>query len=594
MAFFTKESLENLRRRVDLVDLLSSHIELKAAGASYKALCPFHDEKSPSFTVQRGAAHYHCFGCGAHGDAIQFLVEYQRMSFQEAVESLAQRYGVLLERVEEARAHKGPPRARLKEALDLASRLYHYLLLHTEEGHQALGYLYERGMDLEFIKTFQLGLASKNPGILRKALAKKGIEESILASAGLLKRRDDGSWREFFYDRITFPIRDAGGAVIGFSARKYREETFGGKYVNSTETDLFKKSYVLYGLSYCRRRIAKERRAIIVEGQVDALRLIHGGLNLAVAALGTAFGQEHVRELVNLGVERIFLAMDADKAGLEAARKVGDLFQRQGIEVRVVEMSEGADPDSLVQLEGIDHFIELLEKADDYLSWLVRRQQKERDMSSPAAKAQLVHQLAVQIREWDNPVMVHESLRKLARLLGVPEEMVSTARLSASQYMIKKNASAGPTEVDGDKILEADLLRWLLLAGEQTGTFVDLVQQYLTEDDFHNPTCRSVFRSLMELFTEGGSYDMLSIASHTEDPYAQKLLDHIVHKKVDRSRASQHLEHTIEKLLERNWLQNCEAVRLKMEASQNEEERLLLLKEFAALRNKRPSVRMYG
>ncbi len=214
MPIFSKESLETLRQKIDLVDVLSSHIDLKRAGASYKALCPFHDEKSPSFMVQKGDTHYHCFGCGAHGDAISFLMTYQKMNFNDAVESLAQRFSVPLEIVEgEA---KGPNKAVLKEALDLASRFFHFYLLHTDEGHEALRYLYSRGLDLPFIQHFQIGLSPKAPGALRKVLHSKFVRDETLQEVGLIVPGKEGGWRDFFHERITFPICDASGAVIGF------------------------------------------------------------------------------------------------------------------------------------------------------------------------------------------------------------------------------------------------------------------------------------------------------------------------------------------------------------------------------------------
>ena len=333
MAVFTKDSLETLRQRIDLVDLLSSHIELKRTGAAYKALCPFHDE-TPSFTIQKGDTHYHCFGCGAHGDAIQFLMEHVKMSFSDAVESLAQRFHVHLERAEETAEKKGPSKAVLKAALEHACRFYHFMLLHSPQGHIVLQYLYKRGLDLDFIRHFQAGWAPPTPGMMRHVLHDKLVTDDIMVDAGLLQAREGGGFRDFFSDRITFPIRDASSTVIGFSARKYKEETFGGKYVNTPETPLFKKSKVLFGLNYSRKRIAKDRKAIIVEGQIDALRLIQAGFNFTVAGQGTAFGEGHVKELTTLGINQAYLALDGDDAGQQAAYKIGNLFQKEGVEVR--------------------------------------------------------------------------------------------------------------------------------------------------------------------------------------------------------------------------------------------------------------------
>lgn len=592
MPLYTPESLETLRRRVDLVDVISSQIDVKRAGAAYKALCPFHDEKTPSFVMQKGDAHYHCFGCGAHGDAIQFLVDYSKMSFQEAVETLAQRFGVILEVVERDREQKGPGKTQLKAALLEASRFFRFMLLHTSEGHDALKYLYGRGISLDFVQRFGLGLAPRQSGILSDALRSKGFSWEVLLSAGLLRQRDEGGVREFFYDRITFPICDATGAVIGFSARKYREETTGGKYVNSVETPLFKKSRVLYGLSECRRRIAKEQHAIIVEGQLDALALIFCGLNLAVAALGTAFGEGHVAELVNLGVRRVSLAFDADAAGVEAAKKVGDLFQRQGIEVSVVSLPEGSDPDTYVKSHGIDSFVSLLDSAQDYLTFLVDTVRRHADLSSPATKTQMLKALSQQIHQWDNPVMVHESLRKLAHLLQVPLEMVTSSVVSGNQYLVRKSATADVLEINPDRILEGDLLRWLLIAGDKSLDHFLLVRKNLNPDDLRDPICRSLLLAIEAAVSDGlQNWTMMDLVSRTQDERVQELFDSIASKRIQRDRPEELLRETIQKILERNWMQRCEELDLRLRSGQlSEEESFVLIQEYGRLRKNVPQV----
>ena len=363
MPIFTPESLEAVRQKIDLIEVLSVHLDLKKAGASYKALCPFHDEKTPSFMVQKGDSHYHCFGCGAHGDAISFLMSHQKLTFVDAVESLAQRFHINLDYAESTNTASGPNKIDLKAALNYAADFYHFMLLHTEEGQQALNYLISRGLDLDFILQFQVGLAPKAGGLFRKIMHARYVKDQTLADAGLILPAKDGGWRDFFYDRITFPIHDPSGAIIGFSVRKYKEETSGGKYINTSETALFKKSKVLFGLNYSRKRIAKERTAIIVEGQIDALKLIQAGYNLTVAGQGTAFGEGHVKELLRLGIHLVYLALDSDSAGQEAASKIGDLFLREGVEVKVAELPKGSDPDSFLKEKGPEAFGELLKIA---------------------------------------------------------------------------------------------------------------------------------------------------------------------------------------------------------------------------------------
>lgn len=592
MAIFSKESLEVLRQRVDLADLLSSHLDLKRAGATYKGLCPFHDEKTPSFTIQKGDSHYHCFGCGAHGDAIQFLMSHLRLSFLEAVENLAQRFHVHLEKEEVADEKKGPSKTSLKDALEHACKFYHFTLLHTPEGHQVLNYLYGRGLDLDFIRHFQIGLAPLTFGALRKVLHAKFVKDEVMIDAGLIAPTRDGSLRDFFSDRITFPIRDATGAIIGFSARKYKEETFGGKYINTPETPLFKKSRVLFGLNYCRRRIAKERKAIIVEGQIDALRLIQAGFNITVAGQGTAFGEGHVKELLTLGINQVFLALDADEAGKQAAYKIGNLFQREGVEVIICALPQGSDPDSFLREYGPKQFLKILYAGHDYLSFLVSYLGRTFNSESPAGKNQLIQEISKQIRTWNNSLMIHESLRKLAKLTQVPEEMIGVGQEHIQNIYLKKTASIGIQTVDPDRIMEADVLRWLLLLGESKSHFIDLAQANITPDSFYVPTMRNLYQTYLNHYENKLPCDLMSLAISLDDAEGVALMSSIMEKKVNRERAEQHFNESIQKILDRNWMRASEVIKMKIHSGQSsDEEATELIKQFNDLKRTPPKVK---
>lgn len=585
MPIYTKESLETLRQRIDLTDVLSAHLDLKRSGASYKGLCPFHDEKTPSFMIQKGDSHYHCFGCGAHGDALQFLMTHLKLSFRDAVENLAQRFNVPLQLVEGSEENKGPNKGALKEALDVAARLYQMTLLHTAEGHEALQYLYKRGIDLDFIHRFGIGLAPKEQGVLRKVMHGKFIKDEVLAEAGLISETKDGRWRDFFSDRITFPICDAGGAVIGFSARKYKEETFGGKYINTSETALFKKSRVLFGFHHCRRRIAKDRTAIIVEGQIDALRLIAAGLNITVAGQGTAFGEGHAKELLNLGINKVYLALDSDEAGLQAAFKIGDLFQKEGVETRVVMLGQGQDPDSFLRARGVEAFVELMESSIDYLTFLVNLFSGKLNVNSPAGKNELVQTLTKQIRSWEKPLIVHESLRKLAHLTNVPEDIIGVGQEYMPNIYIKKSSSIGIQTIDPDKILESDLLRWLILLGQQQRQYAEIAQRNIVPEDFRVNVCRNVYQAFLAAAAANEPCDMLSLAMRVNDHESQELLSGLLQKKVNLERAEEHFKESLQKILDRNWMEKREAIKARIQSGQSTDEEILdLVKQFDQLK----------
>lgn len=584
MAIYQKESLETLRQKVDLVDVLSTYVEFKRTGATFKGLCPFHDEKSPSFIVQRGDTHYHCFGCGAHGDAIQFLMNHQKLKFSDAVEHLASRFHVQLETVDKIE-EKGPSKALLKDALMHACQFYHFYLLHTDEGRAALNYLFQRGVDLEFIKIFQIGLSPKQGAMLRKFMHQKKIRDDIMLDAGLIAQGNEGGWRDFFSERIMFPIHNYTGDVIGFSGRKYKEETWGGKYINTQETALFKKSRVLFGLNYSRKRITKERKAIIVEGQMDTLCLIQAGFNITVAGQGTAFGDEHVKELVNLGINQVYLALDSDLAGQEATAKIGHLFQKQGIEARVIELPENSDPDLFLREKGPDAFLDLMNKSIDYLSFLIKHLSKELNLDSPSAKNELIQRAIKLIREWDHPVMVHETLRKLAHSLHIPEDMVGVGKEHVPHVYIKNSGSVGVQTVDPDRILETDLLRWLLILGQDKKQITELVRKNINKDDLKIPVCRKIYETYLKHSESGYSCDLLSLAIDLDDAEGQLVLSDLAYKKINKEKAVELVIETIQKILERNWMQNREEIKVRIHSAQcTDEEVTLLAKQFDDLK----------
>ncbi|MES2345083.1 MAG: DNA primase [Chlamydiota bacterium] len=584
MAMYQKESLELLRQRIDLVEVITPHLQLQRTGASYKACCPFHNEQSPSFVIQKGENHYHCYGCGAHGDAIAFMMNHLKMSFTDAIETLAERFQVHLEKAEGGEEKKGPGKTALKEVLEKACQFYQFVLLHTEEGRVPLEYLYKRGLTLDFIQKFRIGLSSKEPHVLQRLLESQGASIDAMEQAGLLKLSSAGRMREFFSDRIMFPICNGMGGVIGFSGRKFKEDTFGGKYINTPETPLFKKSQTLYGLSYSRSRIAKERRVIVVEGQIDALRLIDSGFDYTVAGQGTAFGEGHVKELLHLGVNHAFLALDGDEAGIEAAIKIGNFFQKKGVEVSIVLLPKGSDPDTILKDLGPQVFQKLLDESVDYLTFFYRRLSQKLDVDSPSKKNELVSIIAEHVRSWEEPLMVHESLRKLASIAKVPENILNVG--SMPEIFLKTSGRVNFTGIDPDRILEIDLLRWILFLGESQPRLIEIVRMNLQESHFRTPICRRLFSLYLEK-----PRDLFSLAIDLEEDVGQTLLDEIMLKKVNMQKAEENLIETVKKILLRGWMAERELIKMKIHSGNcTDDEALELARQFDLLRKTSPEV----
>ncbi len=583
----TKESLEQLRQKVDLVDLLSSYVELKRSGLYHKGCCPFHEEKTPSFVVQAGSSFYHCFGCQAHGDAIAFLMQHEHLSFIEAVEILAQRYQVMLEYDQNHTG--GQNKKRFLEVLLEAHNFFHHTLLQSSEGKEALDYLASRGIESAFIKAFEIGLAPSDSKLLVQHLRSKNISLDEIKEVGLLNNYQSA----FFYDRIMFPIHNSQGAVIAFSARLYKEKTNGGKYINSKESFLFKKSQVLYGLNYSRMRLAKGKKALIVEGQIDALRLIYHGLNATIAPLGTALTEGHVDKLNQLGVEEAFLAFDSDAAGENAMIKSGHLLQKKKIATYIVPMPAGYDPDSFLREKGARAFGDLLAKKVAYLPFLMDLLGRRVDVGDPAKKARLIEKVVLKIREWEDPVMVHESLKKVASIMQIPESTLGISEMSAPYvYVTSKPRSSSSTKLQ-HQYLETDLLTWLLQRDVPTTELLKIAHQNITPEDFIDEQCKTIYQALERGYINQNVLDTLSLLIETPEDETQKLIGTLLEKTIKKEDAKENFIKALQHILDQKWMKQREEIKVKIQSGRlTDDEAIQLAKEFDEIQKKRPQVKV--
>jgi DNA primase len=358
------ESVEAVKAAANIVELVEARVRLRKVGGRYSGLCPFHQEKTPSFSVSPDRGTYHCFGCGVGGDSISFVRETESLDFVGAIEWLAERFRVPLEYEDaspeaDAKRHR---RQRLYALLDQAAAFYERVLWETPAGEPVREYLTSRGLGEEVCREFRLGL-SPSGAKLSKGAAEKGFTREELAAAGLLSRRGG----DYFERRLMFPLTDARGRIVGFQARKLHEnDPLRGKYVNSPESELFRKSNVLYGFNLARAAISKEDRALVVEGNTDVIALRQAGVLPVVASMGTALTEAQLKELGRL-TKRVYLCFDADAAGEDATLRGMELALKQGFDVRVVALPKGKDP-----ADDPDGFEERLGSAEPYAVHRVR------------------------------------------------------------------------------------------------------------------------------------------------------------------------------------------------------------------------------
>lgn len=566
---YDTESLTALRRRIDLVEMLQSHLELKRSGNVFRALCPFHDEKSPSFMVKSGDSHFHCFGCGAHGDGIDFLMRFLGLGFSQAVETLAEQHGIHLERRKDRGKEElgGSSKRRLKECLMSASRFYHFWLMASQEGQPARDYLDQRQIDSAFIERFQLGLAPQVPMVSR-FLRDEGFSNKELQLVGLVTQ----SGREFFSRRILFPISDPLGAIVGFSGRKFEEDVFGGKYINSPDTPLFHKSHNLFGLSECRRRMAKERRAVIVEGQVDALRLIALGFDLACAPLGTAFAQSHALQLQKLGVKLVILAFDGDEAGQKAAVKAGHYCLQLALDVKIAKLPKGLDPDSLIQNEGLFPFEKLIEEALDFIDYLFE-QAGDWSQLAPAAKQDFLHATVQEIYQWQHPILVHESLRRLAYLAKIPQSALLTPslkkrRLEKSKGLDEQKVLSRARSLEPERAMESELIASLLqlIQTADKNSWLNRVQNALPPSALRLPAIKKCYQLILDSHKKEMGLSLSALMQRTADDEMICLLQEIGERKPTLERAAQQCKNSVLAILRRNWMMEREAIKREIQS----------------------------
>src|SRR5437879_721610 len=424
MGAIPSDTIEQIAAANDIVEVIGSYFPVKRAGANFKALCPFHQEKTPSFHVSPQRQTFHCFGCGAGGSVFRFVMEYEHVDFPSAGRKVAARVGIpVIEECgggDEDRQHEA--RRTLLKLHAEAAEWFHENLLKKEFAEPARAYLKQRGVDRQVAKNWQLGFAPEAWDAFLKWARERGYPRSQLLQSGLVKLRDEDRPDSEVYDRfrgrIMFPICNDVGEVIAFSGRLLQSDAEAAKYLNSPETPLFRKGNVLFGLHKTKRGLIEANCAIVCEGQLDLITLYEAGITNVVAPQGTAFTENQAR-LLKRFVDEVVLCFDADAAGNKAAERSLDALLQNDLIVRVAEMPAGEDPDSLVRQEGKEKFEKRVAAARDFFDYWIEHEVAIVDLSSLGAKMQLVRKLAGTVSRVHDPMMRGEIVSKVSARLGV-------------------------------------------------------------------------------------------------------------------------------------------------------------------------------
>jgi DNA primase len=443
MARISPDSIDRVRQAADIVEVVSSHTDLRRQGSRWLGLCPFHEERTPSFSVDPQEKLYHCFGCQVGGDVFSFVQEKEGLGFSEAVELLGERYGVELvrEREDPQAEARRRQRERTGELLERTAAFYAGFLWEAKEAQKVRDYLRGRGLGEEVLRAFGVGYAPSawDQVLTRGQRAGFGVPE--LRAAGLVQRGRQGGEYDRFRSRITFPVRDRRGRVVGFGARAIRSEQ-GAKYINTAETELFRKSRMLYGIERAKGAIARAGRAVVVEGYTDVLALHQGGIEEAVGVMGTAITEEQVAALSGM-VEEVVLAMDADSSGQEAMLRAQRVAGARRMRIRVAAMPAGEDPAQMLAEEGgAERFRELLERAVDLAEFRVELILAGADAGSPAERDRALADLAPVLAAMGETASRDELVRRVAERLDLEPAMVIGRVLSAPVVDARSEASS--------------------------------------------------------------------------------------------------------------------------------------------------------
>lgn len=451
MGRFAPETIEQVAAATDIVELIGAYFPLKRAGTEFRALCPFHDEKTPSFHVSPSKQSYYCFGCGAGGSAFQFLMQYENIDFPEAVRRLGRRAGITLtelERNPEEDAHR-ERRSRLLRLHVEAAAWFHHNLLRLRQADHARAYMQRRGLNIDVAKRWQIGYAPNSWNHLSRWAKAAGFLHEELLESGLviLRNEHEGDYYDRFRDRLMFPIRNDVGEVIAFSGRVLDPNASGGKYVNSPETSIFSKGHILFGFDRTKRAVAKAGVAIILEGQIDLITCFEAGIENVVAPQGTALTERHAA-LLRRFAEEVLLFFDADRAGEKAAERALEILYAAGLQVRIGRLPPKEDPDSLIRSQGAAAFQALVEQSKDFFDFEIERASAQTANPTTAARVAAARKLAHFVSLVPDQVTRETMLSRLASRFNLPrtalEEMIRAPRPAARARTLPANGPNPP------------------------------------------------------------------------------------------------------------------------------------------------------
>lgn len=519
--YYAEDVIEEVRSRNDIVSVISEYVKLQRKGSSYFGLCPFHNEKSPSFSVSPDKQMYYCFGCGAGGNVFTFIQEYENYSFPEAMKFLAERAGITLPEKEYSQEERRAQdlRTRILNVNKMAAKYYYYQL-RTENGRQAMEYLKNRRLSDETIRSFGLGYSNKYSNDLYLYLKKQGVSDELLRESGLMNVDERKGMYDKFWNRVIFPIMDVNNRVIGFGGRVMGDGK--PKYLNSPETAVFDKSRNLYGLNVA--RTARKKSMLVCEGYMDVISMHQAGFKNSVASLGTALTTQHA-SLLKRYTDEVILTYDSDGAGIKAALRAIPMLKAAGISTRVLHMNPYKDPDEFIKTLGPEAFQERMDQAENSFLFEISILERDFDMHDPEGKTGFYQAAARKLMEFDQELERENYIQAVAERYHISfdslRKMVNREAMRGAPPRREREDVVRPQKKrekeDGKKTSQRLLLTWLI---EQKGLY-EKISAYITPEDFTDPLYREVAEKLFEQL-KTGEVNPARILSAYEDAEQQR------------------------------------------------------------------------
>ena len=520
-----KQLISEIKNSVNIVDVIGEVVQLTKAGRNFLGLCPFHGEKTPSFNVVEDKQFYHCFGCGRSGDVFKFIEDYRGVSFMEAVQIVGDQVGIRVQTLppSQSRPQQADGKQPFYEIHQEAAKFYHAILMTTKMGEEARQYLYDRGLDDEVLRHFQIGLAPAEGNYLLQSVSGK-FSENILADSGLFHISDRGTMYDAFQDRIMFPLSDDTGRVIAFSGRLWRESAEGakpqGKYKNSRATLLFNKSYELYHLDKAKQVAKKNHELYLMEGFMDVIAAYRAGIENAVASMGTALTQEHVAHLSKF-TKKVILAYDGDKAGRLATAKALEVLEKQ--EVEVVQIPDQMDPDEYLNKNSPQALADLLEKTRLSRVEFLMDYWKPDNIENLQAQIEFVEKMAPLIAQTPSVTAQNTYIYKLADLLVdfdylQVEQTVNASRLQMRSQRQEQGQIQTQAPVASPTVVQKQLPRLVRAENHllhRMNAFPYVLNEYRLRTDFSFDT--PALQTLYQLLCQNGEVTSQDLSEQTEE-----------------------------------------------------------------------------